>query len=357
VAFEDTLIAWSVDETPHRTELLAHSGEVEALAVSSDGRRVASGGEDGTIRLWNRPAGGEPARLEGHRGPVRTLAFSEDGGLLASGADGDRRVILWDVAAQRKRREIETEDEVTAVAISKDGSTLATASENQTSILLWNPNTGERRGELGGHEGHATALVFSADGKTLVSGGTDQAVRVWDLGAGNESGEPVDAGGRVAQLALGAAGTLLASAADWPGDVVLRDLRHGSAARKLPTRSVGGAKRVAVSPDDRLLAFTTDEFGMTIVLWDVERAAPRVDLVASSTINDLAFFPDGRQLASAHFDGRVVLWDVDIKGWPDRACAIANRNLTRDEWQSAVGDSLPYRVACPALPVPKASGE
>jgi WD40 repeat protein len=292
------------------------------------------------------------------------------------------------VSARRRRFEVDAEGEVTAVAISPDGRLLATACEGKGSILLWHLGDGERAagrgdkraangedraasragevaagpagaraGELTGHDIGTTALVFGPDGKTLVSGGGDQAIRFWDLARGIEAAEPVGAGGTVAGLAIDASGSLLATAAHWPGGVMLRGLRPPGAARELPTRTPGGANSLAFSPDGHTLAFSADEFGMTIVLWDVARAGPRVELGARASTTSLVFVPGSARLASGHFDGSVVLAHVDIARWPERACAIANRNLTREEWHAAVGDSLPYRVPCPGLPVPKVNGK
>ena len=352
--FEDTLIAWQVTPPPHQAALAANGAGIGALAVSRDGGVVASGGEDGTIRLWNRASRerqADPTRLEGHRGLVRALAFSADSSLLASGSDDDRRVLLWDVATGRELKQLDGERDVTAVAISPDSTLLAWACEGKETIQLWDLSTSTKRGELAGHDVDTTALAFAGDGKTLVSGGGDQAVRVWDLASGKETREPMGTGGTVAELALDPAGTMLASASHWPGGVQLRDLRRNGA-RDLPTGTPGGGNSVAFSPDGKTLAFTADEFRTTIVLWDVDRAMPRVALEARATVTSLAFTGNGTQLLSGHSDGYVMQWDVEIAQWPRRACEIANRNLTREEWQAAVGESLPYRPVCPGLQAP-----
>jgi hypothetical protein len=69
----------------------------------------------------------------------------------------------------------------------------------------------------------------------------------------------------------------------------------------------------------------------------------------------VAFTPDGKRLVTGHSNGQVGIWDVDVARWPERACQLAQRNLTREEWRSLAGDEVPYVAACPTLPVPKES--
>jgi WD40 repeat protein len=66
-------------------------------------------------------------------------------------------------------------------------------------------------------------------------------------------------------------------------------------------------------------------------------------------VNSVAFTPDGQTLASGSYDGTILLWDVGVESWRTRACGIANRNLTGEEWEQVLGDQ-PYRETCPDLP-------
>ena len=94
------------------------------------------------------------------------------------------------------------------------------------------------------------------------------------------------------------------------------------------------------------------ELRLSIVLWDIATARRRATLEGPATTLAMAFTPDGGRLATGHSHGKVVLWDVDVDSWPRRACEIANRNFSREEWKSLVSEELPYRPVCPALPVP-----
>jgi WD40 repeat protein len=109
---------------------------------------------------------------------------------------------------------------------------------------------------------------------------------------------------------------------------------------------------VAFSPDGKLLASGSGD--KKIILLDVVNRQPRGVPITGhqGAVWSVAFSPDGKLLASVSEDATVRLWDVDIESWLRRACHIANRNLTQEEWRRHMGNR-PYRKTCPNLPGPE----
>lgn len=166
----------------------AHSGYgVTCVAVSPDGKRIATGATDGTIKLWDADAVKQTASLAvAHPGGVRAVAFSPDGKVLASGG-ADKTARLWDLIGDTpaSMHKLEGHDgPVNTVAFGPDGKQVATgtgAAKKSGVVHVWDASTGKPAYKLEGHEDAVTCVVFHPKTAHLASGGADKKIRVWDL--------------------------------------------------------------------------------------------------------------------------------------------------------------------------------
>ena len=167
--------------------LTGHSDWVDSVAISLDGRTLASGSEDKTIKIWNLATGQLIRTLSGHSSGVNSVAFSPDGRTLASGYDWDK-TIIWNLATGQQIRTLSLSghssySSVNSVAISPDGRTLASGGRGKT-IKIWNLATGELIRTLSGHSNFVNSVAISPDGRTLASGSYDQTIKIWNLATG-----------------------------------------------------------------------------------------------------------------------------------------------------------------------------
>lgn len=166
------------------TVLKGHAGWVSSVAWSPDGTRLASGGYDYMVRVWDMATGAALAVLDGHTGWVGSVAWSLDGTRLASSGGADSTVRVWDATTGVALAILDGHtSSVESVAWSPDGRWLASASRDRT-VRVWDVATGTALVILEGHTGEVMSVAWSPDGTRLASASSDRAVRVWDAATG-----------------------------------------------------------------------------------------------------------------------------------------------------------------------------
>ena len=313
--------------------LPGHAREVVAGAFSADGRMLATGGRDCLVRIWNLANLREEATLQGHLSCIRSLTFSPDGNLLVSvGDDGQLR--FWDRKSNSLHIVVTAHaGRIWSAAFSPDGSMLATAASDET-VKLWPVDQVVQRVSLSLHPERGASTAFLADNRTLVTGSGDRRARLWDTETGRlESFFDVDS--TFVWLAGSRGGSRVAIA--WHGGIIeVYELTDGT--RKLaafPQQS--GVLSLAMSPDGTLLACGLGEGDHCVVrVWDVSSGDSLLNLKTDSAPL-VDFSVDGKTLAIA-MEGQLCRFDLDtrqlhamripdLRGPRCLACALVGETL------------------------------
>jgi WD40 repeat protein len=297
------------DVTGAQSRSIQTDSEVFTVAFDPRSDRLASGGSDGDIRLWNLDGSPQNMIKGAHRNGVMSVAFNPTKPVIASGG-ADQMVRLWHADSLTQfdlplSRHTET---VEGVAFNADGTRVVSAGADHN-VQMWDVNTGEPIGDLMiGHNEIVWAVAFVTDGDEIVSGSNDHHIRVWNGAVGQPLSTPLRGhDGPVTSVAISPRGDRIASASA-DKTVRLWDLETGKQITPPLTGHTGVVTSVAFSPKGDLLAAGGADG--TIQLWQSDSGAPIATLQAGQPVYSVAFSPHGDRLASAGGDGRVTLWDL-----------------------------------------------
>ncbi|HYT90473.1 MAG TPA: WD40 repeat domain-containing protein [Gemmataceae bacterium] len=367
-SMDGTVRFWDLASGKQAGPTLKHPNGVSALAVSPDGRLLATGA-DHRIYVWRQADGAELRKWIAHQGGVLSLAFTPDGKSLLSGGraqlpitggriqleqrgSDDYALALWDPLSGRRVRKFTQatyesrvigytadgrrwvsvgpgKDGITLrlwgadhqekrvvncpstcsfdhFALSPDGAIVAASGSRQ--IHLWDIDKGKPLPPLKkGNDFLPLALAFSPDGRTLASGAVLARITLWDL----QKGEPrhaFDAHQRgIGTLAVAPDGKTAVTGSYYDDEARLWDMTTGKTLRRFARPGVG-LWQARFAPDGRTLALSHIE---EITLWDIATGVLQRQIKARGRIVSLEFSPDGKTLASQSIDDeKLHLWDV-----------------------------------------------
>jgi serine/threonine protein kinase len=282
--------------------LTGHSGSVNSVAISPDGKSLVSGGYK-TIKLWNLETGKEIRTFLEHSDSVNSVAISPDGKTLVSGS-GDNTVKLWDLQTGKEILTLKGHsDNVSSVAITPDGKTLVSGSWDNT-IKLWDLKTGKEILTLKGHS-DIRSVAISPDGKTLVSGNVDNTVKLWDLKTGEKIRTFTEHSDYVVSVTISPDGkTLVSGSAD--NTIRLWNLETGEKIRTMEGHS-NLVSSVAISPDGQTLV--SGSWDKTIKLWNLKTQEEIRTLKGDSNqVSSIAISPNGQIIVSSSSDETIKIW-------------------------------------------------
>ncbi|MDP6634657.1 MAG: protein kinase [Phycisphaerae bacterium] len=304
-SIDKTIKLWDTTTGKELLTFEGHSAPAPSVAFSPDGKRLASGSMDKTIKLWDATTGKELLTFEGHSGGVISVAFSPDGKRLASGGEDDT-IQLWDAVSGKDLLTFKGHSgDVYSVVFSPNGKQLASGSFDNT-VKLWDTTTGKELLTLKGHSGDVLSIAFSPDGKRLASGSFDETIRLWDTATGKEVLTIKGDSRWVLSVAFSPDGERLASGG-LDHTIKLWDTATGEKLRTLKGHSEW-VHAVVFSPDGKRLASGSRD--KTVKLWDIAKRPLRALKGHSESVQSIAFSSDGKRLASGSFDKTIKLWDT-----------------------------------------------
>lgn len=292
-----------VAQEPELVVQTGHSGWVNSVAFSPDGKLLASGSSDQTIKLWDVATGTELRALRGHTYNVEAVVFSLDGKLLVSLAGGNE-IRIWNLPHGSLARTINPTDYANTIAISPSGGIIASG-DNRGRIRLWTTHDARESSILQSTASRIHSVAFSPDGRFMVSGGDESVINIWDVKSGSALHTIKDPAYGVTGVAFNPDGLTVATGA---GNALrLWDVASGREIRSF--NNLAAVTSVRFSPDGQTLA--SGSYSGVLKLWNVATGAELRTLTGhASEVRSLAFSPDGTLIASGSTDRTIRLWDA-----------------------------------------------
>ena len=314
-SFDKKICIWNVQTGVLFRTLQGSLSAILSVAFSPTGPYVVSGEEDKSNSIWNFEINERITSIKIHRGSVNSVEFSPDGLRIVS-ASSDATVRIYDSLLTRQIRVLRGRDgAVHSAVFSPDGMHIVSASHTGT-IRIWNAETGDEIHRILGHTANVLSVAYSPDGRHIVSGSFDQSIRIWNAETGNQLHILKGHIGSVRSVAVSPDGRFIVSASS-DGSIRIWNAETGMQLRKLegPPGWIGSA---VFSPDGTHIVSGSDD--NVVRIWNLAAEPPivlmqeipnvRILQGHADDVSSVAISPNGMRIASASTDDSIRLWDA-----------------------------------------------
>ena len=307
------LLSWGhlmpVRKRPSADEqrIIPHPGWVGGVALTADGKQLATACSDNLARLWDTASGKLLSTFKGHTDCVAAVALSPDGKTLATGSY-DQTAKIWNVAKLGMPRTLNGhQGALTSVAFSPDGSRLATASVDGV-VMQWEVKSGKRLHTLTGHKSWVNSVAFSPKGDLILSGSSDGTIKIWSAEKGKLQKTIAVSKAEVRSVACSADGSWIAAGIRY-GTVSVYAAGSGELRHDVKL-AADDTSALAFTPDSRRLLVGTGEWNRPgrVEVIDLESGKELDPLSHTGEVLSLAISRDGGVIAAGGGDRAVNIW-------------------------------------------------